>query len=150
MNFKAFDYNVVAQRLKKVLEQIPGKNIDEKSQSLNCSTPSLYSYLSGKTRFPLEFLVILQNVTSIDLNWLLTGQGNQFGQGDEHPSLSLSLFHTITDQLTARLEAESITLPPAQLTRKVAMIYNLMLKFGQNLESPDPNCIDQCIALALG
>jgi len=139
-----FGIECFAVRLKTVMDNVPGKNINEKAEFLGTAGSSLYAYISGKKRPPLDFCICVNEVTGVDLTWLLCGKQAS------SPMLSLPLFNAILNQLTTRLESNSSPLPQTELIRKTAMIYNFLIEDGADPASPDPARIEKCITLALG
>jgi transcriptional regulator with XRE-family HTH domain len=69
--------NNVNSRLKRIRIFL-GFNLDEFSQLLKISKPTLVRYESGERKPTTDFLSILINEYKVNVNWLLTGKGSIF------------------------------------------------------------------------
>ena len=64
-------------RIKEILEEVPG-TIDQKAKRIGTTSPTLYSYLRGRTAPSFDFLAKIKSVTGVNLNWLVSGEGEKF------------------------------------------------------------------------
>jgi len=67
----------IGQRLKMLRKSINFSQ-DEMADALKCKRPMLSLYENGKTSIPDEIYLIVNNLYNVDLNWLLTGEGEMY------------------------------------------------------------------------
>ena len=113
-------------RLQTVLKELPG-TIDEIAKGLGVSHATLYKYLSGKTKPNADFLAQLKSQTGVNLNWLITGQGEKYGDSNQD-DLNQSLLRAVVDSISEYcLNAKSSPSPQEQ-SALIISIYSMMLK----------------------
>jgi len=61
------------ERLDEILSKLPG-SVDSKAKALGTTNPTLYAYIRGKRLPNTEFLINLNKLTGVSLDWLLFGK----------------------------------------------------------------------------
>ncbi|WP_156955747.1 helix-turn-helix domain-containing protein [Solidesulfovibrio alcoholivorans] len=111
------------ERLKKILEEIPG-SVEEKAKALGVSHVTLYSYLAGKTIPNTEFLLRLKKLTSIDIDWLLTGEEEETQVPGQ---ISTLIFDFISAKVYIYISNNNINIILPEYAARSAKIYNFLL-----------------------
>jgi len=129
MNLEDWDYAAVADRLKQTLKFVSGRSIDAKSEVLGFTTAALYSYTAAKNKFPLEFIIKLRELTNVNLDWLLTGEGEQFGCNgicEQRPVVDPDYFVLVRDSVDDFLcsDGDVVSLGAAQYLDLIVCAYN--------------------------
>ncbi len=75
---------------------------------LKCSQPNISDYEKGKVSVPISALQIISKTYNINLNWLITGEGNMFMGEDEpcKPKGDKSKKEEVSDTYRKQLEEE--------------------------------------------
>jgi len=95
MNTDSYEQTLAAERFKKTLDAVPGKNVEAKAEILGVPTSTLYAYASGKKRLPLLLLQKVKELTDVNLNWLLCGKGEPFNENANSKQIKPDYFKSV-------------------------------------------------------
>lgn len=114
-------------RIKKIIEEdVEGENLDAKIKNLGTSSTSLYSYFSGKSYPSIPFLIKLHEKTRVNLDWLITGEGEPYNI--KNIELNTTILDFIAAKIYVYIKNEQIQLEQLEFTAKTGSIYNFLLK----------------------
>lgn len=110
---------------------------------MGISKDALALYERGENSPAAPVLTVYREVFGIDINWLLTGEGEMFAVPTKAPPSPR--FHTIkpdvfraVGRLVTRLhKAEGITLPPDALFDEQSSAYNALIEKAENPTDTD-------------
>lgn len=114
------------KRLEKVIKEMPG-TVEEKCKRLGVSNVTLYKYLKSKTKPTTQFLTALKMHTRINLDWLITGEGEPY-IGVNPKSLDTDVLATIIDKIEQHLESQSKKLSAIEKSNLISNIYVFIMK----------------------
>lgn len=132
------------ERIKQALELVPGENVDAKAKALATTNASLYSYMNGKSLPQMPFLMNLRELTGINIDWLVSGEGD-FRRVAKN-EINLGYIQMIEDKLTRLLALINESLSNSEFVGIVLQIYNILL-FEKFEEKDISDVIDKILPL---
>ncbi|WP_208436678.1 helix-turn-helix domain-containing protein [Bartonella tribocorum] len=101
---------------------------------------TMYNYETGLREPPSSMLIIYKNICGIDVNWLLTGEGEMFSDmakakaaGFKAPTIPTGLMKKLGRIAYTTYRDAKIKLPPEDIAELAAELYKKLQELVQNI-----------------
>lgn len=119
----------IVSRTKELIKDTCSGNAREFSRKTEVPYGTLQGYLRGRLPHS-EHLIRMSESVGVNINWLLTGRGEMFGDNSGTPgeaqedlTIDLEVLHRIIKWVEERLESEGKEMIPDKKARFIALAY---------------------------